>query len=85
MLKQLFFKNKIKFKQSQLTLSECAICLEKFQQNEEIIQLNCNAGHLFHQACIEHWSKNNLTCPLCRKEIKITEKQTGSLREVPQV
>ncbi|CAL0310151.1 unnamed protein product [Lupinus luteus] len=45
--------------------SECVICLENFMIGEpcQILPL-CN--HLFHSYCIEHWLKENLTCPVCR-------------------
>lgn len=47
---------------------ECSICLEPIDENEEVKKLiNCN--HIFHKSCIDTWSNNNNTCPLCRKHI----------------
>ncbi|CAL0326560.1 unnamed protein product [Lupinus luteus] len=45
--------------------SDCVICLENFITGEscQIFPL-CN--HLFHSYCIEHWLKENFTCPVCR-------------------
>ncbi|KAK7244304.1 hypothetical protein RIF29_39124 [Crotalaria pallida] len=45
--------------------SDCVICLENFMTGEscQILPL-CN--HLFHSYCIEHWLKENFTCPVCR-------------------
>ena len=42
----------------------CTICLEEFNNDEEIIKLKCN--HLFHSKCIDDWIKKNQSCPLCR-------------------
>ena len=47
---------------------ECSICLEPIEENKEVKKLiNCN--HYFHKSCINTWSYNNNTCPLCRKHI----------------
>ena len=47
---------------------ECSICLEPIEENKEVKKLiNCN--HSFHKSCINTWSYNNNTCPLCRKHI----------------
>jgi len=44
--------------------NNCTICLEEFNNDEEIIKLKCN--HLFHSKCIDDWIKKNQSCPLCR-------------------
>ena len=44
--------------------NDCTICLEEFNNDEEIIKLKCN--HLFHSKCIDDWIKKNQSCPLCR-------------------
>lgn len=41
---------------------ECSICYENLIDN--VIKTNCN--HLYHKYCIETWTKQNDTCPLCR-------------------
>ena len=44
----------------------CSICLGPMTGGTKT--LGC--GHQFHRACIKDWiSRNNITCPLCRKEI----------------
>ena len=48
---------------------ECAICLEKFDEESEVTPLPCDIRHYFHNKCIEDWFKNNNTCPLCKKVI----------------
>lgn len=50
-----------------LLLDECSICLEKYKVNDKIMDLNCR--HSFHKDCINHWLKNNNTCPQCRENI----------------
>ena len=46
---------------------ECSICLEEIEENDDIKKL-INCDHIFHKSCIDTWSNNNNTCPLCRKE-----------------
>ncbi|KAM5567575.1 hypothetical protein ABKV19_015579 [Rosa sericea] len=44
---------------------ECAVCLCKIEEGEEIRELKC--AHLFHKTCLDRWtSLNHVTCPLCR-------------------
>lgn len=43
---------------------DCTICLEEFNNDEEIVKLKCN--HLFHLKCIDDWIEKNQSCPLCR-------------------
>jgi hypothetical protein len=50
--------------------SQCAICWNDFQLDEEVTPLLCDERHLFHTSCIEAWiKKGHNTCPLCRKQI----------------
>jgi hypothetical protein len=43
---------------------DCTICLEEFNNDDEIVKLKCN--HLFHSKCIDDWIEKNQSCPLCR-------------------
>jgi hypothetical protein len=46
----------------------CFICLDNFQENDELIILQCK--HNFHYSCIENWLKNHSNkCPTCRKVV----------------
>lgn len=45
--------------------SDCVICLESFITGESC-QILPACNHLFHSYCIEHWLKDNATCPVCR-------------------
>ncbi|CDW91085.1 zinc finger protein [Stylonychia lemnae] len=51
-------------------LDECAICLTKFIDNDDLLQLQCDKRHLFHRDCGSEWIKINATCPLCRQDFK---------------
>ncbi|KAK9707449.1 hypothetical protein RND81_07G198200 [Saponaria officinalis] len=44
---------------------ECCVCLTKFEEGEEVSELNCK--HFFHKNCLDKWFDNHhTTCPLCR-------------------
>lgn len=45
--------------------SQCSICIEKFENQTEVLQLPCK--HYYHKECIEKWLDKNTSCPLCRK------------------
>ncbi|CAJ1956861.1 unnamed protein product [Cylindrotheca closterium] len=49
---------------------ECCICLECYVVGETICASKTNeCNHVFHEACINQWLKNNDKCPLCRVEL----------------
>ncbi|KAF3450070.1 hypothetical protein FNV43_RR06149 [Rhamnella rubrinervis] len=45
---------------------ECAVCLSKIEEGQEIGELRCS--HFFHKVCLHKWVAgfNRTTCPLCR-------------------
>lgn len=45
----------------------CAICLDKMQENEDVIVLPCRHG--FHQNCIGTWLNAHNVCPTCRQSV----------------
>ena len=47
----------------------CPICYYEFEDNHDIIILECN--HFFHKSCCSKWLRINNSCPLCRKLIII--------------
>ncbi|XP_070572383.1 E3 ubiquitin-protein ligase ZNRF3-like [Ptychodera flava] len=47
--------------------SMCAICLEEFQEGEELRVVSCS--HEFHKHCVDPWLIRNRTCPLCLHNI----------------
>ncbi|KAK4715322.1 hypothetical protein R3W88_013660 [Solanum pinnatisectum] len=60
----------MRFKHDNLEESsvECAICLCKIEDGEEVRELNCD--HFFHRACLDRWMNcGRMTCPLCRNHL----------------
>lgn len=52
---------------------ECAICLSKIGDDDEIRELRCD--HLFHRNCLDTWlSYGHTTCPLCRHNLVVPPK-----------
>lgn len=48
---------------------ECAVCLCKIEEGEEVRELRCD--HLFHRVCLDRWlGTGRMTCPLCRNHLK---------------
>lgn len=51
--------------------SECAVCLCRIDDGEEIRRLRCS--HVFHRVCLDRWiGHGQWTCPLCRNHLKNT-------------
>lgn len=46
----------------------CPICLENIDKEEQVL-LNCN--HKFHFDCFQKWIEHNISCPYCRKDLKV--------------
>jgi hypothetical protein len=44
----------------------CIICMDKFEEGEQIKQLLC--GHIFHGDCIDKWLEKEKKCPFCKAE-----------------
>jgi len=46
----------------------CDICLEEYEDQEDILILECN--HYYHCKCIKQWLSNNRNvCPICKKSV----------------
>lgn len=65
---------KEKEKQKDEDGKNCAICLEDFEPNEEVMLTQCN--HMFHEDCIVPWLTSKGQCPVCR--FVICERGRGS-------
>ncbi|KAH9611803.1 hypothetical protein KSS87_010626 [Heliosperma pusillum] len=59
---------------------DCAVCLSKFERND-VLRLLPVCCHAFHAECIDTWLSANLTCPLCRSPIFLSE--SDILRKLP--
>jgi E3 ubiquitin-protein ligase DOA10 len=55
-------------------LEDCAICLERFNADDDVVPLPCNPNHYFHAHCITKWIEQGTkaVCPLCRGVIDQT-------------
>ncbi len=48
----------------------CAICLETYEKDHDIVCRLRPCKHLFHKTCLENWlNERQTTCPLCRCRI----------------
>jgi len=49
--------------------TECSICLQEFQPQDEVICLPCDERHFFHTSCVTGWLRMSQLCPVCRTNI----------------
>ena len=49
------------------TLFQCGICMDSFNENEQIKKLHCD--HIFHIDCMSQWLQTKKTCPFCDQAI----------------
>ncbi|XP_040859449.1 E3 ubiquitin-protein ligase ZNRF3 [Ochotona curzoniae] len=52
---------------SSSSTSDCAICLERYIDGEELRVIPCT--HRFHRKCVDPWLLQHHTCPHCRHNI----------------
>ncbi|KAK0601252.1 hypothetical protein LWI29_022470 [Acer saccharum] len=62
LLPQLVFGTKEMFSSDE----DCSICLDDYIDGD-FCRVFPACNHMFHLKCIDHWLKNHLTCPVCRK------------------
>jgi hypothetical protein len=58
-------------------LGDCPICYEKVTKGTSTIT---RCKHVFHRRCLQRWTEENSTCPMCRENIRPT---TGVLAPRP--
>ncbi len=56
-------------KSNLFAIFRCDICLIDFIPNEQVRQLPCDGGHIFHPPCIDRWLEKSLTCPHCTTNV----------------
>ena len=49
--------------------TECAICLDEFEEGGPVVSLQCHGAHTFHKGCIETWLSHEAVCPLCKFQL----------------
>lgn len=62
--------------------SDCAICKDEFQLNENVLELPCH--HLFHASCIQRWLTMHNQCPVCRHELQTDDPEYEQKRKGQQ-
>jgi hypothetical protein len=50
-------------------LTQCAVCLEHYEEGDKLLVLPCDRRHNFHAECIEPWLQRMNTCPLCQRGV----------------
>ena len=60
-------KNSILKNWNDIEIFECPICLDEFQNNDDIRLLICS--HKFHKKCIDLWFNKQLNCPMCKSNL----------------
>jgi hypothetical protein len=61
----------------------CPICITEFEKDQNIINLPCNKGHIFHEDCIGEWIRRDNTCPLCKAPITADSIQNPEFENIP--
>jgi hypothetical protein len=55
----LFESEKIQFKgasaKGRRETDNCAVCIETFKESDQVLELNCAEGHIFHLDCLMGW------------------------------
>jgi hypothetical protein len=54
---------------------ECVVCLEEFEVGGVVKEMPCK--HRFHGKCIEKWLGIHGSCPVCRYQMPVDEKDDG--------
>ena len=72
----------------QMNESECCICAESYsssiEHNNIIIQIQPGCGHYFHESCAIQWLQQHNTCPFCRYELPLEDKDREQQRLLQQ-
>ena len=50
--------------------TQCTICLQSFEDGENLACLPCDGKHVFHEMCIRTWLSKRDSCPLCQHSLR---------------
>jgi len=58
----------------------CSICLDHYEDGDEVCSSRNDCGHGFHLECIMGWLLHNEDCPLCRSQflVPVAQPDDGS-------
>jgi len=57
----------------------CPICLETFKDTSHLSTKLLPCGHTFHETCVNTWTEQRHSCPICRKSIEPADPQKQRL------
>ena len=49
---------------------ECPGCEKEIEDNEEVVDLDCNTGHTYHVDCLKEQLKKEWNCKICDAKIE---------------
>ncbi|XP_057828582.1 uncharacterized protein LOC131039765 [Cryptomeria japonica] len=58
----------------------CGVCRDDFIWGEEVREIPCMIGHIFHSHCIWPWLEDHNTCPICTTPFSM-ENEPKTVRE----
>ncbi|GLJ07907.1 hypothetical protein SUGI_0076560 [Cryptomeria japonica] len=58
----------------------CGVCRDDFILGEEVREIPCMIGHIFHSHCIWPWLEDHNTCPICTTPFSM-ENEPKTVRE----
>ena len=63
------------FNTTSMKFDECSICTECFELEDTVSVLDCS--HIFHSNCILEWGHYSASCPVCKNNIAVCERETA--------
>lgn len=48
---------------------KCGLCAGEYNTEDNLIQLQCNIDHHFHEQCLSNWMEKESACPMCNRKI----------------